>query len=173
MNLISFHVSYHIFRKEGDYILGERRGCKNGVGFHLYFWYISKSLCISNFIFNGAYICLQYVLRTHQKHMQISLAWFYYLIKMDSAYSIDVFGRFQNIMKGDSASQQERWWWFALWHRLFYYLITDIFLDDLKTTIAKPHSCMLPLFNPLVINDVKNFLAQRQFKIFCLCIKKK
>lgn len=91
--------------------------------------------------------------------MQIPLAWFYYLIKMDSAYSIDVFGRFQNIMKGDSASQQEIWWWFALWHWLFYYLITGIFLDDPETTIAKPHSCMLPLFNPLVINDVKNFLA--------------
>lgn len=155
MNLISFYVSYHIFKKEGDSILGERGGCRNGVGLHLHFWFITKSLHISNFFFKWGLSLSSVCLTNSPKHMQISLAWFYYLIKMDSAYSNDIFVGFQNIMQGDSASQLERGWWFALWHWLFYYLITDIFLDDLKTTTAKPRSCMLPSFNPLLINECK------------------
>lgn len=42
--------------------------------------------------------------------------------------------------------------------RLISYLITDMFLHDLKTTTVKPDPCMLPSFNPLLFYECMKVL---------------
>ena len=74
----------------------------------------SLNLCTSQvfllfFFFKWGLYLSSVCLTNSPRHMQISLACFYYLIKMDPAYSMDIFGGFQNIMLGECASQQERW----------------------------------------------------------------